>query len=219
MLLIQNLSQFWNIYKEKKFNEDFRDILYRIETFNILDYLNSTMVFHFLKNEQHNETMKIYSNLSSCPFLTFENNFNGFSSGLFAKCFEMKVEKKYSSYVNYIIFGFKKSFKEIVRRTSMIIVGFNYPGQLLLNFNFDHFLWKDKNDTTTTTGFKMDAIEIIQRRNKESGRCLEDSIHYDNLRIREAIDKAGCKALYHNLQDDVPICNGFDKLALFDLLT
>ena len=32
-----------------EFNEDYRDILYRIKTFNILDYLNSTVVFHFLK--------------------------------------------------------------------------------------------------------------------------------------------------------------------------
>ena len=200
-----------------EFNEDFRDVFYGIETFNILDYLNSTMVFHFLKNEQHNETTKIYSNLSNCPFLTFENTFNGFSSGQFVKCFEMRIEKKYSSYVRHVIFGFKKSFKEIVRRTSMIIVGFNYPGQLLLNFNFDQYLWKDENDTTTMTGFKMDAIEIIQRRKKENGRCLVDSINYDNLRIREAIEKAGCKALYHKLEDDLPICDGFEELATFDL--
>ena len=63
----------------------------------------------------------------------------------------------------------------------------------------------------------MDAIETIRRRSKENGRCLVESIHYDNLRIRQAIDKAGCKALYHNLQDYVPICDGFDKLATFDL--
>ena len=63
----------------------------------------------------------------------------------------------------------------------------------------------------------MDSFEMIKRRNKKEDKCLEDSTNYDNLRLKQAVHKTGCKAPYHNLQDDLPICDDYEKLATFDL--
>ena len=60
------------------FNEDSKDILRYYTTFNISDYLSNITILHNLRNEQKMTHVETYSKVESCPFITFENNFNGF---------------------------------------------------------------------------------------------------------------------------------------------
>ena len=209
---------FWKYLQGvEEFNEHYGDILYNIKIFNISHHLDKIMFYNHLKDELQNKSFETFSSLNECPFLTIENNFNGFSGGIFSKCFEIKIKNEYSNYVNHVLLSFKESFKDIVHQSQMVAIHFGYPGQLLLEFTFDHIFVATPNETFTFHLFKMDSIEIVQRRNKQSDRCLEESIDYDKLRIHQAVEKAGCKAVYHNLQDDIPICDDYQKLLSFDL--
>ena len=202
----------------EEFNEEYGDILSSIKNFQISDHLDKIMVFNYLKNEGQNNSFETFSKLNDCPFLSFENNYNGFSSGTFSKCFEMRVKRKYSNYVSFVTLSFKESFADIVNQSEMIGIHFGYPGQLLLGFTFDHTFIKSPNATSAYQIFKLDSIEIVKRRNKQNDRCLRESIDYDKLRLQRAIDKVGCKAIYHNLKDDTPICSDYEKLNQFELL-
>ena len=202
---------------KEDFNKYYGDILYNIKAFNISHYLEKVGVFHYLTDELGNDLYKIYSNLDDCPFLTFENNFNGLYGGMFAKCFELKIKKKYSNNVKLVVMYFKETFLDILSASEAVGIIFSFPGQMLLEFSFDHILRKNPNETDATQYFKMDSIEMIKRRNKKNDRCLENSMDYDDLRILQAVEKAGCKAIYHNILDDIPICENYDRLASFDL--
>ena len=168
-------------------NEYYGDILFNIKTFDISRYLDRIMVFNYLKKEQQNKSFQTYSSLSDCPFLTAENNFNGFSGGKFSKCFEIRIKKRYSNYVNYVILSFKESLNDIVHQSEMVAIHFHYHGQLLLSFIWDYIFVTTLNENITYRVFKMDSIEMVQRRNKGNDRCLEESIDYDKLRIGQAV--------------------------------
>ena len=163
--------------------------------------------------------METFSSLSDCPFITFENNFNGFLNGSFGRCFEMKVKEKYSRYVLLVMLSFKKTFENIIRRYPIVFVRFSYPGQLLLDFIGDQHIWKYPSDRNTSVGFNIGSIEILRKRNKENSKCLEDSINFDSLWQKQIIKRTGCRAPYHNLLDDTNICDDFDKLAAFDIFS
>ena len=76
-----------------EFNEHYGDILSNIKVFNISHYFDKIRVFNHLKGEPQNKSFETFSSLNDCPFLTSENNFNGFSAGTFSKCFEIKIKK------------------------------------------------------------------------------------------------------------------------------
>ena len=202
-----------------EFNDNFWMSLFGRNNWNISDYLKNITVFHYLKDEKHTEAMETFSSLRDCPFITFENNFQGFNNGSFGRCFEMKVKEKYSRYVSMVFLGFKNKFENIARQSQYqaAFVRFSYPGQLLLDFIPDEYLWKYPSDRNTIAGFNIDSVEILRKRNKKTNKCLEDSINFDSFWLKQVIRRTGCKAPYHNLLDDIKICNDFEKLAIFDL--
>ena len=195
------------------FSDDYWSRLFDRKPWNLSDYFEEIAVY---LNEYTTAPMEIFSNLQDCPFITFENHFTGFVRGSFDRCFEMRVKEKYSRYVDFVMIGFKETFKEILTGNQSY-VRFSYPGQTLLDFAADEYIWKNASDMNTTVAFKLDSTEILKRRNKANDKCLEDSIHHDVLWLKHVIKKKGCKAPYHKVQVDEPICDDFDKLAGFDL--
>ena len=95
---------------DEEFYDDYWMSLFGRNAWSISDYLVNITVFHYLKNKKHTEAMETFPSLSDCPFITFENNFNGFNNGSFARCFELKVKVKYSRFVSIVALGFKKKF-------------------------------------------------------------------------------------------------------------
>ena len=198
-------------------NKDSWVSLFDQNSWKLSDYLENITIYHYLKNKHHPKPVETFSSLKDCPFITLENNFNGFMNGTFGTCFEMKVKLKFARYVRFVILGFKKEFESIIRKKEGAFVRFSYPGQLFQDFVADQFIWQNPNDTNKTIDFKMDSMELLRRRNKANKECLEDSTNHDKLWLKHVIQKTGCKLPYHNLQADVPICEDYDKLAVFDL--
>ena len=104
--------------------------------------------------------IETFSNIRNCPFITFENNFNAVNNGHFSRCFEMKIDKKYSRRVAFVVFGFKKNFQEIVRFSAGVMVRFSYPGQILLDFRADHIIWKNYSDYSKLLSFSHDVTQL-----------------------------------------------------------
>ena len=202
---------------EREFYHDYKEFMNGQKGWSIADYLANVTVFHYLKSEEHDNPIAKFSNLESCPFLTFKNTFNGFLMKAFSKCFELKINMKYSKYVAHVVLGFKETFKDLISNSEYIFLYFTYPGQLTLAFTADQLVWTNPNETTNFLTFKMDSIEMIKRRNKKEDQCLENSTTYDYVRLKQEVYKAGCKAPYHNLQDYLPICDDYETLAMFDL--
>ena len=195
--------------------QNYQNVSYEQVSIDILDYLDVIKVYQKLSDKQIGWNFTC-SNPNDCPFVRFKNNFNGFFDDSLFKCFEMKVKIQYSKSVRFVILEIKKKFEDVVRQSKGIFVRFSYPGQLLLDFTADQLLWRNRNITKTFTTFKLASIEMLQRRNKRNKICLSNSKSYDDLKQKDIIEKVGCKAPYHNLNIDTPICKDSTKLAKFD---
>ena len=186
------------------------------DTLNFVDYLDNITLY--LRKSYSGPEVASCSNPNNCWLASLKNNFNGPINNSFTKCFEMKIEKKYSKHVYGITLYFKDSFQDVLRRTAITFIRFHYPGQLFLDFRADHFLWKNSNGTGDYVAFKIDSIEIIRRRSKPNKRCFGDARYYDELLLKHLIKKTGCRPPYYNFQDEDPVCNTNDELAVFDTM-
>ena len=128
----------------------------------------------------------------------------------------MKIKSEYSKSVNYVILGFKEIFKEIVQQSQGAFFHFSYEGQLFRDFSADYFPWKNPYDTLSFLHFKLASIEMLRRRNKREQKCLPESKSYDDLILKQIVEKVGCKAPYHNHEIHFPICTDGRKLSKFD---
>ena len=77
---------------EREFYQDYKEFMNDQKGWSIADYLENVTVFHYLKGEEYDNPIATFSNLENCPFLSFENNFNGFLMSNFDKCFELKID-------------------------------------------------------------------------------------------------------------------------------
>ena len=204
-------------YKERiASNRKYEAISFENDTINILDYLRNITLIQRLSTEQSRLYLSC-SNPKNCSFVSFKNNLNTFTGSVFVKCYEMMVKKEFSKSLHVIILGFKNRFESVVGRQSEgIFALFRYPGQVLTDMTPDGVLWKNASEKETLTIFKFASTEILRRRNKRNGECLSDFMSYDDVKIKKAIENVGCKALYHNLEYDIPICNRSEQLAMFN---
>ena len=152
----------------------------------------------------------------TCRGISFISNFNGTFSMMLTRCFEIQVEAKYSKYVYGMGFTFKATMISLLSQIEMVFVHFHYPGQLFRDFRADHIIWKNSKNTTHFTAFKMDTIEVLRRRSKTKEKCLRDPHRYDELKLEKIIKRTGCKAKYHSILDDYPICKDKEELANFE---
>ena len=77
---------------EREFYQHYKEFMNDQKGWSMADYLLNVTVFHYLKSEEHNSPIATYSNIESCPFLSFENNFNGVLMIEFFKCFDLYLE-------------------------------------------------------------------------------------------------------------------------------
>ena len=200
---------------ENDFNGRYETASFENDTINILDYLDKITLYQRLNTEQLYSVLNC-SDPKSCPFVSFRNNLNTFLEPVFLKCFEMKVEKEFSKSIGFVMLGFKNIFERVVLQSRGIFALFSYPGQLLTDITPDEQLWKNASEKEFITMFKLGSIDILRRRNKRSRECLSDFMSYDDVKLKKAIQHVGCKALYHNLEYDTPICNRSEQLAKFN---
>ena len=200
---------------EYSFNRKYEATSFENDTINILDYLDNITMFQRLSIEQRRPQLSC-SNPKNCSFVSFKNNINIFSGPTFVKCYEMKVKKEFSNSARFIILGFNNMFQSVVGQSEAIFALFRYPGQVLTDLTPDEILWKNASEKETLTMFKLASTDILRRRNKRNRECLSDFMSYDEVKIKKAIQNVGCKALYHNLEYDIPICNRSEQLPMFN---
>lgn len=186
---------------------------------DIIEHLDNITVY--LRNETSgsaSDDVIICKNPRKCLHVTFENNYIGYLSNYFTICFELKVKAKYSKFVYALVLKFKVVFEDLLNRIEMAFIQFHYPGQLFLDYRADHFLWKNRNDSTKFIAFKIDSIEILRRRTKANELCLKETTRYDFLKEKKLIENVGCKAPFHKFDNDIPICNDHGKLNKLTML-
>ena len=151
-----------------------------------------------------------------CKGINFISNFNGTFNIMLTRCFEIQIEAKYSSYVFGMSLNFKAIMISLLNQIEMVFVHFHHPGQLYRDFRADYIIWKNPRNYTHFTAFKMDAIEVLRRRSKPNEKCLKDVYRYDEMKLEKIIERTGCKAKYHSILDDYPICKDEEELANFE---
>ena len=214
-LKIENYLKF--LQGEDGFNQKNENISFENDSIEISDYLSNIVMYQRL-NRKQTRPMLDCSNPKSCSFVKFRNNFNAFFHSTFMKCFEMKVKKEYSMSIRFIILGFKKAFENVLRHSRGISIHFRYPGQLLTDLQADEFLWKNASDKEHFTMFKLASTEILRRRNKRNRECISDSMSYDDVKLKEMVQTVGCRAFYHNLNFDIPVCTRSQTLDKFNAI-
>ena len=151
-----------------------------------------------------------------CKFVTFKSKFNGTISYVFTRCFEIRIDTKYSKYVDGITMNFNDTFGTFLSQIELAFVHFHYPGQLFLAFRSDEFLWTNRKNITEFMAFSIHTIEVLRRRSKPNEKCLKDSISYDQLKMKHIIDKLGCKTPHHKFHLNYPVCADNEELRSFD---
>ena len=126
------------------------------------------------------------------------------------------MKKEFSKSIRYITLVFKKAFENVLSQgEGGVSIHFRYPGQLLTDLTADEFIWKNASEKEGFKMFKLSSTEILRRRNKWNSECLSDNMSYDDVKLMQMIQNVGCKALYHNLDNDIPICKRSEELATF----
>ena len=60
----------------------------------------------------------------------------------------------------------------------------------------------------------INSIEVLRRRNKSGSQCIPN-YRYDDVIIRQEIEKVGCKPPYYHSNEDFPICKKPEELEYF----
>ena len=89
----------------------------------------------------------------------------------------------------------------------------HYPNQFLLSLNTLRMSWpkRDRYDSLEMV-FKVQGVEVIKRRIKQSNSCEEEWQNYDQIILEEKIRLAGCRASYQNPRTEYPLCNSSHQM-------
>ena len=183
---------------ENIFNETYKDIDYDHITFNIYDHVESLIIVW------KNRTLTNCSDKNDCPFLIFKNSFNGFMNNRFVKCFALDTNAKHWNPPKFYMLKFNATLKTILKGYHVFV--FNYPQQLTRSKEFRN-IWHNPEEHNSVEMFEILSIETVVRRNKRNEPCFRDWMNYDKLLIQKHLKQVGCRAPYHKMNHNFPICN------------
>ena len=87
----------------------------------------------------------------------------------------------------------------------------HYPNNLLLSASTAKYDWVQRQDTATfSMRFKVESMDLLNKRNKYNDPCKEDWKDYDI--IEEQVKLAGCRVAYQNKIDQFPLCTSKEKV-------
>ena len=141
---------------------------------------------------------------------TWSNNFNGFWNSYFCKCYGFEIDSRLSS--NSIQIDFKPELSNLLLEAKSItpFVVFNYPRQFLRNLQDVHVIWDTVTNTTTLTRFKINAVEVVVRRNRPNSPCFTEWKNYDNSMFEKHKQEANCTVPYQ--VQNKPLCNTSEEI-------
>ena len=60
--------------------------------------------------------------------------------------------------------------------------------------------------------FKIEGMEVLNKRNKNNDQCKDDWKNYDADVLKEHVREMNCRAPYHKSSDHFPLCSTNEKL-------
>ena len=178
---------------------DFRDYVQQVQT----EKTQQDSV-----NEQND-----YETTNTCIDLRWNNNFNGFWNAYFCRCYGLEIDSKVSNIEKQIQITFRPELSSLLLNLKSITVFavFNYPQQLLRNLEDIHMIWDSKTKITSSfTRFKINAVEVIIRRNRQNLPCFTGWKNLDNSVFEKHREEAICTAHYQ--VQNKPLCNTTEEI-------
>ena len=149
------------------------------------------------------------------PLKLFLPSFSGFWNAKFYNCYALQTPHDIHL-VQFEVLIRSTIFPDGVRSTNYdLLVILHYSNQLLVSYkNLKYAFSRQDAESTYSTRFHVKDVEIMQRRNKNSSPCKEDSQNYDNDILQHHIDYVGCRASYQgNFSSKVPLCSTKEQMA------
>ena len=191
---------------EKLITDDYGDIDFDNVTIDLRGFIQ-----HVHVSWRKNVSMDRVERISRDHFELFEysNNFNGFWGGfLFARCFGLKVDTKFSHKIRALRITFEPELVPLIEpagKLGYIYAAINYPQQILISPEEYHTIWTAATDWFNMTVIRISNFEVLKRRNKQERPCFKKWRRLDDLVMMKHLLAAGCRAPYHSSSE--PLCN------------
>lgn len=163
--------------------------------------------------------MSYYSNVGwKLPYYHYShvNEYAGYS--ILLKCFGIEITDKNLTYLGVT---FKKGILQLDQALKFMgqMVLFHYPNQALRSSNNFKPLTLLNEKSNFSLTFHLKTIEVVERRNKNNHKCIEDWKNYDNIIFEEHIKSIGCKAPYQKTKAAFPNCADKKKMKAVQLFS
>ena len=200
-----NAKSYLKYLEGKQYAPEMKDIDYENITMDISEYIEDTYV------SWRNGSSKTYTKSS---FLTtqnklFVNTFSGiWFEEMFYKCYGLQL--LHDKQIESMSVLLKSTVFQNSNGRSMFnfFTLIHYPNQLLRSKRSIKLSWpKDKPNATLDMKFKINAMEVIRRRNKDNQPCNEGWRNHDAVILTSHTDKIGCRAPYQYPTNVVRKCS------------
>ena len=208
-----NDSTLVDFFKGKHFNEEILRVNYNDVVFDLEDYVELYWI------RWRNGTTASFSR-SDIKERLFNVSYSGLWREWFFNCYGMHVpmnilEEESNIYIeSFWIRVQNKIFSNLNRPIKDNFTTFiHYPNQFLLSLPTVRYAWRKRQTKSTySMHFKINGMEIINRRQKHNNPCSNDWQHYDQRVMEAHIRQRGCKSLYHKGNSNIPLCDSKEKL-------
>ena len=143
----------------------------------------------------------------------FDTSYVGFWSGNFYQCSSMQVPPDENIQAFFVLLSDKIFRSGQMSGDYGFLTFLHYPNQLLRSSQFVKMDWPDrKTNDTFVMRFKINAVEVLRRRNKGNEPCNEDWANYDGNMLVTHTKAVGCKAPYQRPNADIKPCISKDEM-------
>ena len=214
-------KKYFEFLKGNYYDESFQNISYDQVSPKLWNHLQFVQIYWRSNEAQARENCTVPKD---CPYFSFKNNYNGILHSQFLKCFGVRVKKEYAKDIEAFMLTFKQSLaRDLIQNKGTterqyVFAIFRYPNQLLVNFGGSTVIWRKRANKNQVDIFHITSATIFTKRNKRNDPCLNEWMHYDDLKLTRHIENVGCRAPYQKKHNDITVCSTQDELkkALFD---
>ena len=191
-------------------NEGYRNISYEDVTIDLFEYLDSYRI-SWKSSTPRNKAPSTTTCAATqkCPYVLFKNNLNAVFYGSYIfKGFGIELARSTARLVKNLKLTFRSSLKNLIGTFNSVNVMIHYPQQILHKTTLNAKpIWTNINETAGLISVVVKALEIQKKRNTQKHPCRDDWMHFDELVLKEHIEKVGCRAPYQKTQKEYPLCD------------
>ena len=211
-----NRTSYWNFLKGQQLDSSYLDIDYSAVALNLSKFLAGEAIIYRNGSYKHN----YFSNGARNIFFPSYSGIEKIDK--FYNCFALQVpqEQEVEGYGALIK---SNVFQDNIRFPLYGMIAYiHYPNQLMVAAKTVKLSWpKRERYDMFEMKFKVNGVEILQRRNKNNQPCVENWQNYDDAVLVKHLSKIGCRSPYQMPSVDYPICDTKEKIrkSQFNLTT